>query len=558
MSRKKAIGKECALARYSEATDGSKDDLLFVKEKIHYDDGSVVPTIKMYENYKRDFYVTKPGFRNAHQQKKEWEDVTKLNKYTTTQAHLSDDIARAIKAMPNQYLRRVCRSPYVYGADITTTSLIKDRYRKHWPDINPTFDLAVLDFETDMVHGNGEDIVSGSLTFKDRALLVVTEDFVSGILNPKDKFKELTEKYIGKHVKERNCKIEFLVVKSDKEVVVTLIERAHEWKPDIVGIWNIAYDMPRMLRVCSKYNIDPAMLFSDPAVPFKYRRFKWKQMDPKKVTASGKKTNKHPAELWHTAHHLASFYFIDLMCLYCILRIAGGKLSHYNLNTILNDEVNLGKLTFKAADNYTGVDWHVFMQSNYQIEYLVYNVFDCMGVEILDEKTKDCCQVLPVLCGLSRLTNFSSNPRRLADQLHFYCLTSGKVIGTTSDNMTLEDDELLYDMMGWIVTLSPTLRDPDSSLRIIEEDDSIRTDVYALVSDLDVRSSYPTTEVILNVSRETTRRELCRIDGISEAKQRAIGLNMTQPRVNAVELCTEALQLPSLNALLDSYKKQKR
>ena len=550
-SKVEVVGRECVLARYG-VSNKSQDDVLLVKEKVHYSDGTVTPKLVPYINYKRSFYIAKKGCRDYHQ-KKEWESIDRLEKYESTQANLANAIGNALGRKSNKNLKYVCSSPYVYGADITSTSLIKHEYRQKWPDLNTGMTLAVLDYEADVLEGDAEVMISGSLTFKDKAILAVTKDFVSSFDEPEALIRKAFTEYLGQYEKERNIKLEIVIVDTPALITTKLIDKAHEWQPDIIGIWNMPYDMNLMINTLKGAGIRPEDVFSDPKVPDEYRFFKWNEKTIKKDSAGGKSKNKHYAELWHTASHLAGFCFIDVMSLYCILRIAKGKKSSYKLDYILQEELGIEKLKFKEADGYVGLDWHRFMQRNYKIEYLIYNIFDCISVELLDEKTADVCKVLPTLVGISPISRFDSNPTKLANEFNFFCLDKGRVMGTTGINMVSDDDKKIMGMNDWIITLPSHLCDKSSALNIMVESDCIETGLYAMVSDLDVKGSYPTTEVIANVSKETTHSELCKVEGLTEKQQREIGVNMTSPFTNAVEISTSLFGLPDLDELVDIF-----
>lgn len=58
----------------------------------------------------------------------------------------------------------------------------------------------------------------------------------------------------------------------------------------------------------------------------------------------------------------------------------------------------------------------------------------------------------------------------------------------------------------------------------------------------------------MNISKETTWRELCRIMGISEEKQREVGISLTGGPVNAVEICETVFQLPSQFEILKIFE----
>ena len=546
---KKLIGRECVHARYAAANNGDNDDILLVKEKLHFSDGSIVPNLKLIRNFKRDFFVTKKGFRN-HQQKKEWEDIDKCNRYETTQKNLPIAVSKALGKPLGMSLRSLNNSSYIYGTDITTEKIIKYEYTKRWPDLISPWTLAVMDYETDVVYGT-ETIISGSITFKDKVCISYRTDFLSGSKEVIEAINDAFIKYLGKYKKDRNITLEIVPMESDIEIVNVLTRRAHLWKPDIVGFWNMPFDMEKMLDTIKRCKMYPEDFFCYPKLEEKFKHFKWRKKDPKKETVSGKKKSIFNEELWHKAIHPAGFYFIDLMSLYCNIRMASGKRESYALNAVLTDELNLTKLNFDQANHLSDLKWHQFMQKNYKIEYLIYNIFDCISVELLDEKNNDVSQVLPALLGVSDVNTFDSNPRKLADGLHFYCLENNKIMGSTSEDMTEEDDKLQLDKSGWIATLASHLIDKDMGLKIINEDKNIIANLHALVADLDIEGSYPTTEIILNISKETTRRELCKIQGKSEFTQRMLGLNMTNAQGNAVEIAHNALDLPTLDELLE-------
>lgn len=70
---------------------------------------------------------------------------------------------------------------------------------------------------------------------------------------------------------------------------------------------------------------------------------------------------------------------------------------------------------------------------------------------------------------------------------------------------------------------------------------------------LDVSGAYPNGEIIMNISKETTLRELCAVAGVSEKKLRRTCLNQTAARINAVEICQDILHAPELEDLLEEF-----
>ena len=145
------------------------------------------------------------------------------------------------------------------------------------------------------------------------------------------------------------------------------------------------------------------------------------------------------------------------MCLYKRLRIVKGNEPSYSLDSVLERNLGQRKLKFDdlLAEKYPlvkggSLKWHQIMQSEYKIEYLIYNLFDCIGVELLDEKTGDISQAFHTQAGKSAYNDFSSNPRRIVDDLHFEVREKGRVIASTSDRMVDDLDKYVVSMDGWI------------------------------------------------------------------------------------------------------------
>ena len=550
-------GYECRHVFCIPSSFNRQDDACFVKEIIHMDDGSTKPNLRRIKNFQRDFYYTREGYRN-HSDKKESELLSRLVKKSCNQRNLGYEISRALNLYsPNPSVRRLARSQYLYGADISSAALLKRKYMTSFPGLQSACRVAVLDIETDVIKGTG-DIITVSITSKNRAILAITEDFFEqSEANLRDIHKAF-EKYLSKHKKERNIDLEVVWAKNGGEAVVKVMEWAHALKPDWMAVWNVDFDLPIMIEQLEKFGYNPAEVFSDPSVPREYMYSEYIQGPPQKVSSSGKVMPLSYHERWHTFIAPSTFYWIDAMCVYSFIRKAKGNLPSYSLNYVLEEELGERKLNFDVADGYTEIEWHQFMQQHYKLEYLIYNVFDCIGVELLDEKTKDLSITLPELCGFSEYKDFKSTPKQLADDLHFFYLEQkGRVIATTSDQMRDDLDDMVISMDEWIITLPCHLVD-ENGLKCIKDLPELKTCIRAWVSDLDVKSAYPYTEILANISKETTLLELSDIEGVTEAQRRVIGLNLTGGRVNCVELCTAAFGLPQLDVLLTDYENQKK
>ena len=133
-------------------------------------------------------------------------------------------------------------------------------------------------------------------------------------------------------------------------------------------------------------------------------------------------------------------------------------------------------------------------------------------------------------------------------------IEKGKIIASTSSEMEVDiDDE--FDLTGWITTL-PAALIIGNGLKLIEEYPDLATNLYSNVGDLDVSASYPNGECTLNISKETTKKELITVEGIDEKVMKMQGINLSGAQTNASEFCQTVLNYPDFFTLLDVFNQQ--
>ena len=477
--KQKPIGVECRFAVYSKSRE-SQDDIHLIKEQITNADGTRTPNIRIAKNVLRPFYITNKGNRN-HKDFKEWEDKSKLIEYKSTQTKLTQSVAAALE-QPwfRGSLRDLCKSPYVYGVDILSTSIIKENYRKRY-DVQTPYTYACFDTETDVIHGT-EAIMMATISFKERILTVVQKSFVAGYSNPIERIQKLARKYIGDVIDQRKINIEVIIVDSEIEVVKKTIARAHEWSPDVLAVWNLTFDMDKVIDACNRAGVLIEDILSDPRVPPEYRSFKFKKGAAKKVMASGRIINFKPSQRWNTVFCPSGFYWLDAMCVYRQVRTGAPEEPSYSLDAILKKNGIGGKLKFDVADHLSGLEWHKFMQEKYPLEYIVYNIYDCVSMEMLDEKTLDVQLSMPMFAGCTDFQNFNSLPRKTMNELHYFLEDYNKVPGSTSSEMTNEFDDDTLGLNNWITAL-PAHLVADNGLKIVVENPELSTNIRAFVAD---------------------------------------------------------------------------
>lgn len=552
---------ECKFAMYSQSKFG-KSDILFVKENILHPDGRIVPNTRMIKDMKRDYYLTREAYRD-HEDKKDYEELKKLQKFTTPHWNLANHISMSLgKGATSLPLKQICRSPYVYGADIEPTSIIKAMYEKKFPEVGMTpYQVSVIDIETDVVNEEFKNQpLMCTLSFKDRSYTFVVRRFFPG---EKDediirKLHECAHKHIGEVIKARNLKMEYELVDHPADGFVKLFAKAHEWKPDWVTGWNaLDFDYQVITNCLEMAGVNPEDVYCDPSVPKEYRSVKYFQGKTHQVKNDGVKETKRPLanyEKWPYVNAPASFRWADSMCAYYYLRTAKGKELNYKLDTIASKVLDgIGKLAFKEAEGFYGLDLHELMQTQYKYEYVVYNLFDCIVVEMMDEVTKDLAAAVPAFCGVSDYRNFTSQPNRIAEAMHYDVMENGYIWGTTSDKMRTDLDDNLQSLGGWIVML-PTELVAINGKAMFKELPNLPSYVRTGTNDIDVEGAYPSGTVIMNVGKQTTWIEMTRIEGLDDTQYRQVAVNLASGGFNnAAEIARVVYQAPKLVTLAESF-----
>lgn len=569
-------GIECKHISYQPSNNGELHDLMVVKLVIHTKDNQQIHHVEFIEDFKRPVYITKPQYRN-HEDKKEYEDLDKLQRYDTTYVEMPMKIQMALGRRvpdPRQNLRRVCQSPYVYYADFANAPYLRSLYRKKFPNTVSRNRVAVLDTERDVTFGTNQTVLT-SVTMGKRRIVGVVKwwadripnfeetitakyaEYLSDIQLKRTVVDEVTgekeKKVVNVNlIEERGGDITFVIRDTAGEAIRDVMKMVHlDLNPDILAIWNMNYDIHEIVKMLRASNIDPATVFSHPDAPDQFKNFKYKEAKAQRETNS-KTISQHPADLWHVVYAASAFYIIDAMCLFKKIRTAKGNEPDYNLDGILGRHLGAGKLKFSQADHLKKLAWHIFMQDKFPAEYVIYNLFDCISIELLDEETGDMNLTIISLAEISDYAIFPSLPKRLVDILHLFYEERGKIAGCVGSDITQPLDDEVISMTDWIVTL-PAYAVERTGLFCIEEVPEQQTMMRRQTSDADILQAYPTGGSVLNISKETTFIEIYSIEGVSEDARRRAGINLTGGQTNAIEICNDILKMPFIEDVADAF-----
>lgn len=547
-----------------------REDVHYIKEQVTYEDGTTLPRTFLIKNFERPIWCAKAAFR-GYRDKREFAYIEELNERMTTQSGINQTVAGLLELpyLANQP-NAIKNSPFVYGYDQTSTSFIKLKSLEKNNFIQTPYSVAVFDIETDI---EGRDILIATVAFEDKVHVTLIKKYLKGRIDVDTKVAAGVKRYLPQYDGKLNLKI--TVHDDEVSMLKAVFATANEWAPDFLCAWNINFDFPRVLERLKLADVNPTDVICDQSIPKAYRYLHYKEGPTKKKMASGKKMPIKPSLQWHTLFSTTKFHVIDAMCVYRQIRIAKPELPSYSLDAVLQKELGSRKLKFEEAEMYKGAKWHMFMQQEYPIEYIVYNIYDCLGVLELDKATKDLSMSLPSGAGMTDFSRFNSNPKKIVDALYIFAKERGRIVGTVpkieKEEVEVEADELgneaidadeeddddgvedpskysSLNLKGWIQLLPQNLL-LSEGLKCLEDFPNVVTNVRGAVWDVDATAAYPTCTMVANVSKETCVNELIEIEGISEEVFREQNLSMCLGGVNSLEYFSVMFGMPSLEQI---------
>lgn len=572
------VARECKHITYTTSSgEGSRDDMLTIKEYLILKDGRRIPNLRMRKNFERPYWVTKPHFR-THPDKIQFEDLSRVDMFKSTQMNLRQDICfRLGFGNPAHGVKMLARSPYLYGLDAGPEVFMKQTYAEKWPDTFRPNKVTVIDSETDVFGDWTRPILWSAVSDDGIQLYVAKEwcpeitDFAEQVIREyklalvdwqQQVIKKLKNKETGEYPSflDDIMKMPVTVHELSDHYAITkgVVDHLHDTQPDLVTGWNVMYDVKVIEASCQHAGVDVVDLVSDDRVPYEFRNVYLKQGQAVKRTASGREMRLDPQERWDISLTTSSWRIQDAMQTYWQLRKAKGKESGgYGLDAVLTRQLGIGKVKYDVEDSAIPsgtLHWHMDMQKNHKVRYGVYNIFDSLGLWVLDKKNSDLSSQISMLAGPCDYSRFNSQPTINAIDMMFSIMKRRqKIICSTSDQMADDNDAKVMGKDGWIVTF-PSHNVVDSGLFLFEDMPEVQSMIHVFNSDADVETTYPTAEIIQNLSKETTMNEPCKIRGVGREVQRHASINLTGPQENCIEIIETICKMPTLDQWVEQAK----
>lgn len=163
----------------------------------------------------------------------------------------------------------------------------------------------------------------------------------------------------------------FYFYTDEAKMLVHLFELINSLKLDIIGIWNISFDIPYIIERLKVLGLDPAQVICHKDFPVKKCYFK-------KDTINFSVKNK--SDFFHVSSYTV---FTDQMINYAAIRKGQQELRSNKLNYIAEREIGDAKLDYSDFGNIKTVSYRNFLQ------YILYNIKDVLLQTGIEEKTTD-------------------------------------------------------------------------------------------------------------------------------------------------------------------------
>ncbi len=518
--KKELIEPKCI---YYLPADGKRPDVHVVKEVV-VDENGTRDRIRTFINYKRPFHITKKFYRDQFLRnrgydknkefyyKKEAELLSRVDTYKATDSELLKRAAQQLHKADTT----IKNSPFVYGLEVDGKTHLLGQYRKRNANRVTPYRVGVFDIENDVI--TGEITIIGIVT-KDRAIVVVLKSFLKNSPNYLDRLTKLYEEHIPDVKFKHSAKLEVVVMDSEINVIKQTFRYANSIGIDILTGWNIIYDFKHISARLLLYNLKLVDIIHYGAISSKFKVFKIKEAPLKKITDSGKEMPVPVQDAYDVYTSSTNYKIADSMKVHRAIRnndanIPGG----YGLDNILKHHDIEAKLRFDDNDGSKGFEWHYKMSRDKPLEYIIYNIWDCMSILVLDDITEDLSTTMATSSEGSHVDVFSSGPKRLVDAMHYFYKENGYVLGVKANRK--KPDKLLRPN-NFIITLQSHMLHPNvkgiENVRTNinpELDPDLNTAVFNAVLDDDITAAYPSAGDAWNVSTDTTHRELRSIVGM--------------------------------------------
>ena len=435
--------------------DNDTRKIVDIKNRLTVNDPSM-------KNPKRKIFITKPQFRN-HKYKKETEELSKVDMHIVEDRLLVDKLKEimGIPAWQRTSLKKICNSPYIYNADVGMEALVRLHYNNTKKHPITSFTTGALDIEASVLGCKRINIFT--FIHENTIFTAVLDDFMykrdekgNRVKATKRDIYECISARLGKMPDDNHINIssdtkkfkinetfnfELEVFEHELELIFWIFKNIHKMETDFIGIWNMDYDVPKIMERLEYYGVDPKEVFCHPSVPKQWKHLKYHK---------DRKQTQHISDKWHWLHCTSMSQILDQMLLYARIRKAKRKQSSYKLNDIATEELGISKLGYDDPELEKKASDHRYMQTEKFVEYVAYNIVDALLLVFMERKNHDMVAMWNLTAD-SPLSDFSKQSVMLKNGYYKFGLEHGRVFATVGEDMSGPYDSLLGKVGGAVL-----------------------------------------------------------------------------------------------------------
>lgn len=558
---------------------GNGNDAIVVSEIIENESGATKPNLRVFRSPQVSFWLTQTPYR-THDEKKEFEALQFLDEYRVPYKDKDREIFKALNGYYPNFLtptmrRELYQNPYLYGGNISIEALVAIKYKKDLLKAEKTPHVPTtgfFDIEMSLLKSSYGKLPLMVFTAENQVFLAMKKSFMNEerdgkrvdvtVEDVERAAHEIIDPLVASIFEEKGKDLEdyksrlpfkyhFFVGETELEMIRWISGKMHETKVSFIGIWNLGFDIPEIIKVLEENNIPLKEVFGDPTLQQSgYAHCNFRE-DKRKVH--------HFTQKWHWLTATAHFQFVDSMALYSYIRTVDGKEASYALDDILKKFGLGGKLKVDKTDELSHLqteDWHREMLSRFFTYYALYAMWDGISLQILEWLNNDLTAMM-LLGDVTPPKFFVNQTIRVTNTLFEEWLPKGHVLGTGVDVEGMNDDDLLTEGGAVLEPQNVVAR----GLKLFQEWPNHATHCYAWQNDFDFSAQYPTNTMCLNISKQTKLSTLLSVKAPwvqarykPDTAIEVLCSYLITPNANGVELGVEFFDLPDYSEMSNLFE----
>lgn len=379
-------------------------------------------------------------------------------------------------------LKNIFHYPFSFGADLDICEYYRSLWNIHYYNANAKIDLkkTYLDIESDVVDYVGIPEIGlapiNAVSVVDATTKTANFFGLRNAARPNpeiEKFESNINRFYAichDHFDDTfpGFKYQVYMFDTEKELIQAVFGLLKQLDPDMIGIWNMSYDVQSFIARAKVLGIDPVRLFGDN----RYRAqqlYYWEDKRAGKVLAKKDFFDVTSTAIW-----------TDLLQNYGKLRKGGSEIRSLKLNYISAGELGETKYQYSGA-------YDKMLPYNDYLSFALYSIKDSLLIYGIENKTDDFTNVITrALVNGSPYRSVFSQTKFLKSRFYIECVKSGYIPG---NNINIDyaapfggdddDDEVKYD--GAVVG-DPELNE-DVGIKIFGKHSKY---VYKYVMDMDL------------------------------------------------------------------------